>query len=151
MTDNVNHPSHYARFRFTCEPKDFTKFLPHPLASAIEYIIRAPHKGNELEDLEKADFWLRELVNTPGLWSTRVDCEGHEFLVLRLPNNLDSAFYASAWALLSQCEFLEDYLCEALPGHLTKRTVSAMAVDLQARIRDLKIKAGKDPIEEEAQ
>ena len=68
MTDNVNHPSHYERFRFTCEPKDFTKHLPHPLASAVEYIIRAPHKGNELEDLEKACFWLNEFLNTPEFW-----------------------------------------------------------------------------------
>ena len=69
MTDNVNHPSHYERFRFTCEPKDFTKYLPHPLASAVEYVIRAPHKGNELEDLKKARFWLNELLKTDCLWN----------------------------------------------------------------------------------
>lgn len=69
--DNVNSPAHYARFRVTIEPKDLTKFLPHPLASAIEYIMRAPFKGNEIEDLKKAAFWLRELLNTPELWSTQ--------------------------------------------------------------------------------
>ena len=69
MTDNVNHPSHYERFRSTFEPMDFTKWLPHPLASALEYIIRAPHKGNELEDLRKASVWLNELRDTDGFWT----------------------------------------------------------------------------------
>ena len=64
MTDNVNSPDHYARYRFECEPKDLTKYLPHPLASAIEYIIRAPFKGNEIEDLRKACFWLGEFART---------------------------------------------------------------------------------------
>lgn len=73
--DNVNSPAHYARFRVTIEPKDLTKFLPHPLASAIEYIMRAPFKGNEIEDLKKAAFWLRELLNTSELWSETQDGE----------------------------------------------------------------------------
>ena len=73
--DNVNHPVHYARFRVTIEPKDLTKFLPHPLASAIEYIMRAPFKGSEIEDLKKAVFWLRELLNTSELWSENQDGE----------------------------------------------------------------------------
>jgi hypothetical protein len=70
MTDNVNHPDHYARFRFECEPKDLTKHLPHPLASAIEYIIRAPFKGNEVEDLRKAFFWLNEFQSTDDFLAT---------------------------------------------------------------------------------
>lgn len=39
-TDMVNHPS-------------------HPLASAVEYILRAPYKGSEKQDLEKAVWWLK--------------------------------------------------------------------------------------------
>ena len=78
MTDNVNHPSHYARYRFECEPKDLTKFLPHPLASAIEYIIRAPFKGSELEDLQKARFWLLEFVNTDDFWVTTYRSDGSQ-------------------------------------------------------------------------
>lgn len=152
MTDNVNSPSHYARFRFTCEPKDFTKFLPHPLASAIEYIIRAPHKGNELEDLEKAAFWLNELLETRGFWVLRTDSEGYEYRVLLLPTSImDSEFYAAAWALMSQVPFLEEFLCGAFPGQLTKKTVTEMLYALQDKVRELKIKAGIDPIEIENQ
>lgn len=67
MTDAVN-PDHYTRFRVTFEPADLTALLPHPLASAIEYIIRAPFKGREVEDLKKAQWWLRKLLDTEPLW-----------------------------------------------------------------------------------
>lgn len=75
MADLINHPEHYERNRFTCEPKDLTKYLPHPLASAVEYILRAPYKGTEETDLKKAVWWLKELLNTPALWlGDRVIC-----------------------------------------------------------------------------
>lgn len=151
MTDNVNHPSHYARFKFTCEPKDFTKFLPHPLASAVEYIIRAPYKGNELEDLEKACFWLNEFLNTPGFWTDRGEGDPERTYCRPTLAHLDAAFYAAAWALFSQCPILQAYLCGAFPGRLTMRAVSGLLHDLQARVRELKIDAGIDPIASEKQ
>lgn len=58
-TDMVNHPSHYTACRITLEPVDATELLPHPLASAVEYILRAPYKGSEKQDLEKAVWWLK--------------------------------------------------------------------------------------------
>lgn len=67
MTDAVN-PDHYTRFRVTFEPADLTALLPHPLASALEYILRAPYKGNEIEDLRKARWWLKKLLSTEELW-----------------------------------------------------------------------------------
>ena len=57
--DLVDHPSHYVANRIIIEPVDLTELLPHPLASAVEYILRAPFKGSELLDLRKAVWWLR--------------------------------------------------------------------------------------------
>lgn len=57
--DLVNHPKHYAANRVEFEPVDLTERLPHPLASAVEYILRAPFKGSELLDLKKAVWWLQ--------------------------------------------------------------------------------------------
>lgn len=71
MSDPINHPDHYECNRFTCEPKDLTKWLVHPLASAVEYILRAPYKGTEEQDLKKAVWWLRELNKSPDLWVDR--------------------------------------------------------------------------------
>ncbi len=108
MTDNVNHPDHYARFRFECEPKDLTKYLPHPLASAIEYIIRAPFKGSELEDLKKARFWLLEFVNTDDFWVTTYCSDGRQPYCKLLPDTADVfKVTACAFALLSKCDILK--------------------------------------------
>ena len=111
MTDNVNHPSHYARYRFECEPKDLTKYLPHPLASAIEYIIRAPFKGSELEDLQKARFWLLEFVNTDDFWVTTYGSDGRQPYCKLLPDTVDVfKVTACAFALLSKCKLLQSGL-----------------------------------------
>lgn len=56
--DMVNHPSHYTACSVVLEPVDATELLPHPLASAVEYILRSPYKGSEKQDLEKAVWWL---------------------------------------------------------------------------------------------
>ena len=60
MNDIINHPSHYADQGVTIEPIELTSRLPHALASAYEYAIRAGKKEGspELVDLKKARFWL---------------------------------------------------------------------------------------------
>ena len=58
----VKQPPHYARFKI--EPmvaiQDWK--LPFALGCVVKYIVRAPHKGNELLDLEKAEEFLRRYV-----------------------------------------------------------------------------------------
>ena len=65
MTDIINHPSHYADSAILVEPIELTSLLPHPLASAYEYAIRAGKKEGspELVDLKKAQFWVRYYLN----------------------------------------------------------------------------------------
>lgn len=62
MSDLINHPSHYSQAAVTVrfEPADLTERLPHPIASAVEYIIRAGRKEGvpETVDLKKARWWL---------------------------------------------------------------------------------------------
>ena len=111
MTDNVNSPSHYARYRFECEPKDLTKYLPHPLASAIEYIMRAPLQGKRAGRPAKARFWLLEFVNTDDFWVTSYGSDGRQpyckFCKL-LPDTVDVfKVTACAFALLSKCDILK--------------------------------------------
>ena len=61
MTDSVVSPSHYVSDAPTLEPMELTMRLPHPLASAFEYVYRAGKKpGVPAEvDLRKAAFWLK--------------------------------------------------------------------------------------------
>ena len=63
---NVNHPSHYNK---GIEPIDIIESwdLNFSLGNAIKYILRAPYKNDELEDLEKAKWYLeREIKRLKG-------------------------------------------------------------------------------------
>lgn len=63
---NVNHPKHYNQ---GIEPIDIIESwdLNFSLGNAIKYILRAPYKNNELEDLEKAKWYLeREIKRLKG-------------------------------------------------------------------------------------
>lgn len=62
--DNVNHPAHYKTGGI--ETIDFieAKGLTYNLGNVVKYITRADHKGNKLEDLKKAQWYLnREITN----------------------------------------------------------------------------------------
>ena len=62
--DIVNHPPHYKVGGI--ETIDFieAKSLNYNLGNVVKYLTRADHKGNKLEDLQKAQWYLaRELKN----------------------------------------------------------------------------------------
>lgn len=56
--DLVNHPKHYAEQAVSVEPIDVLQFAPFDLGNTLKYVIRSKHKGNELQDLEKALFYV---------------------------------------------------------------------------------------------
>lgn len=58
--DNVNKPAHYMQASITVEPIELTARLDACLGQAVNYIVRAPYKGNKVEDLQKAIFYLRK-------------------------------------------------------------------------------------------
>jgi hypothetical protein len=63
-SDPVNHPEHYKVGGI--ETIDFieAKQLNYNLGNVVKYVTRADHKGNRLEDLEKARWYLdREIGN----------------------------------------------------------------------------------------
>lgn len=144
MTDNVNSPSHYARYRFECEPKDLTKYLPHPLASAIEYIIRAPFKGNELEDLKKAVWWLTEFLETDSFWVTAYNDKGPYFCNLLNYAEDDTKIKATAYAICGQCNLLKVALLYLkgngnFPRVIYKHQVEYLIENLNVHIKNLAI------------
>ena len=62
--DPVNHPKHYTAGGI--ETIDFieAKRLGYNLGNVVKYITRAGHKGNQLEDLRKAQWYLTREINT---------------------------------------------------------------------------------------
>lgn len=61
MQDNVNHPDHYLKgsLTFTVEPIEITSKVDFCTGNIIKYLMRAPYKGNTLEDLQKALFYAK--------------------------------------------------------------------------------------------
>ena len=67
MTDNVNRPPHYRKGSVECikaiksalTREEFKGYLK---AAAIKYIWREDHKGKNIEDLQKAVWYLNRLI-----------------------------------------------------------------------------------------
>lgn len=61
--DVINHPSHYTRGKI--EVIDFIEDqqLPYHLGNVIKYIARAGYKGDKVEDLKKARWYLDRYIN----------------------------------------------------------------------------------------
>jgi hypothetical protein len=62
VADPVNHPPHYTSHPSGIECIDVVEHMCFNLGNAIKYIWRADEKGNAIEDLRKAAWYVqREL------------------------------------------------------------------------------------------
>lgn len=59
MDDPVNHPAHYTQYKH--EVIELTEHLSFCLGNAVKYILRAPFKGSEIQDYEKALWYMKRL------------------------------------------------------------------------------------------
>lgn len=70
--DPVNHPEHYVKASITInlEPIQLCECYDFCLGNAIKYILRAPYKGNALQDMKKAKWYLERELSThyPDEW-----------------------------------------------------------------------------------
>ena len=62
--DPVNNPAHYTKGGI--ETIDFieAKKLNYNIGNVVKYLTRADHKGNKLEDLRKAQWYLTREINS---------------------------------------------------------------------------------------
>lgn len=58
MSDAVKHPGHYTSHPSGIEVIEITRHESFLRGNVLKYVLRAPHKGNELEDLRKAQTYL---------------------------------------------------------------------------------------------
>lgn len=58
----VNHPSHYTQHPSGVECIDITEHMNFCLGNAVKYIWRAGLKGDEIEDLRKARWYLEREI-----------------------------------------------------------------------------------------
>ena len=63
MNDPVNHPKHYTSHPSGVECIQITEHMGFCLGNAIKYIWRADLKGNDIQDLEKAQFYIQREID----------------------------------------------------------------------------------------
>jgi len=64
QTDRINHPPHYTKFQPEVIQIIESYQLGYHLGNVIKYLLRAPYKSNELEDLRKARWYLDRYIET---------------------------------------------------------------------------------------
>ena len=60
--ENVNHPAHYNQGKFEVIDVINDWNLNFALGNVVKYVARAPYKGNALEDLEKAIWYINDRI-----------------------------------------------------------------------------------------
>lgn len=68
-SDMISHPAHYTSSGARCaacghmiECIDVTRELSFNAGNVIKYVWRSPFKGNTLDDLKKAQWYLNDLI-----------------------------------------------------------------------------------------
>jgi hypothetical protein len=76
MSDQVNHPAHYTTGKYEVIDvlEDWFMNRPHEW-NAVKYIARAPHKGNEIQDLQKAVWYLERKIQRLKYEQEKVETE----------------------------------------------------------------------------
>jgi hypothetical protein len=60
--DPVNHPKHYTSHPSGVECIEITRHMGYNLGNVFKYVWRADLKGKDIEDLEKAVFYLQDEI-----------------------------------------------------------------------------------------
>ena len=61
--ETVNHPQHYNEHPAGVECIDVVEWFNFNIGSAIKYLWRAEHKGKQIEDLEKAAWYIEREIS----------------------------------------------------------------------------------------
>lgn len=60
--DMVAHPPHYTSHPSQVEVIEYTRLLPFNAGNAVKYVMRREHKGQPREDLDKALWYLSDMI-----------------------------------------------------------------------------------------
>ena len=61
--DMVNHPPHYKSHPSGVEVIEITEHMNFCLGNVIKYVLRSDHKGTQVQDLEKAKWYLEREID----------------------------------------------------------------------------------------
>lgn len=66
MSDLINHPPHYTSHPSGIECIDVTEHFNFNVGNAVKYLWRAGLKGNQIEDLQKARWYVDREIQRLG-------------------------------------------------------------------------------------
>lgn len=75
--DPVSHPAHYTSYPH--EVIELTEHLGFCLGNAVKYILRAPFKGNELQDLKKARWYIERIIESGNGFASEILINDEDF------------------------------------------------------------------------
>lgn len=148
--DPVNHPKHYTQYKH--EVIELTEQLDFCLGNAVKYILRAPFKGNKIQDWEKAVWYLKRWAAGDRGSGAAFDISMRELADTYDDKCLTALFHNSTTydGVLAAIDFLEkeiDFAAhEALEkeNERLKATVSALkanVADLERQLADARKEA----------
>lgn len=122
--DPVEHPAHYCQYEH--EVIELTEKLDFCLGNAVKYILRAPYKGHEAEDLKKARWYLKRIVETDRCPVVKFDLGNKEDM--ELADSFKSPLMKDAlWAFISM-----------IPAYMEQTLAKLDTAILEAENRELK-------------
>ena len=124
--DPVNHPAHYTQYPH--EVIELTEQLGFCLGNAVKYILRADYKGHKSEDLKKAAWYLRHIL----------DRQREDKAVLI--KEILGWYYGLR-------DLAESYVND-FAANIVKHCAGIDAYALERRLADLELEAAKAEIEE---
>ena len=85
MTDMITNPPHYQceNVTITVEPIQLCEQCGFLLGNALKYLFRYPHKGKPLEDLKKAEFYLKRWLDNQNNFDVELRGFNDEHLVFK--------------------------------------------------------------------
>ena len=104
--DDVNHPSHYTQSDKPFECIELTRICTSDLANVIKYLWRWRDKGNQVKDLRKALWYLRDGVEYEVMPVPRPN-RTQRYLLLRVASvtNIKHHEEAVVWVALSDGDY----------------------------------------------
>ena len=90
MTEKINHPKHYQGNQFEAIDIIEDYELNFNLGSAIKYILRAGKKDNEIEDLQKAEWFIKRELDRLVTQQLNEPIESEDDLTLKQSQYTDS-------------------------------------------------------------
>jgi hypothetical protein len=92
MSDNVNHPKHYTSHPSGIECIQITRHMSFNIGNAVKYLWRADEKGNALEDLQKARWYIDDEIKRREMAELERECEE-----VRERKTADTTYLREAW------------------------------------------------------